>query len=226
MASRYLNHYTLLRFERAYWDLPSKGRAEVLDAFADAIGSLADKVHVYQVFPARPNVDLLLWCVVEGDEDCAAARLFAKLAAFTSSLRRFLEPVDTLWGFTRRSQYHPGKSEQELDPLSDSRLPYLVIYPFSKTSEWYLMSREARQGMMNEHIRLGKEYPTISQLLLYSTGLQDQEFVVAYETNELPHFSELVVALRSTDGRRFTLKDTPITTATWRPLPELLESWR
>lgn len=226
MASRYLNHYTLLHFEKAYWELPSERRAEVLDAFAKGLGGLADKVHVYQVFPARPNVDLLLWCVVDADDDSAPSMLFAKIAAFMAPLRRYIEPVDTLWGFTRRSQYHPGKTEQELDPLSDVRLPYLVIYPFSKTSEWYMLSREARQGMMNEHIRLGKEYPKISQLLLYSTGLQDQEFVVAYETDELTHFSELVVALRSTDGRRFTLKDTPITTATWRSLPELLEFWR
>ena len=50
------------------------------------------------------------------------------------------------------------------------------------------MSREARQGMMNEHIRIGKQYEDINQLLLYSFGLQDQEFVVVYETENLPLF--------------------------------------
>jgi chlorite dismutase len=85
---------------------------------------------------------------------------------------------------------------------------------------------EARQGMMNEHIRVGKEFPDVTQLLLYCTGLADQEFVVVYETDDLPRFSELVTALRSTDGRPYTLRDTPIYTAVWRPLPDALDQWR
>jgi chlorite dismutase len=90
------------------------------------------------------------------------------------------------------------------------------------------MSRDARQGMMNEHIRVGREYEDIMQLLLYSTGLQDHEFVVSYETDDLARFSELVVALRATEGRRYTSKDTPILTAIHEPLADILVTpdWR
>ena len=97
-----------------------------------------------------------------------------------------------------------------------------TVYPFSKTIEWYLMSKEARQGMMNEHIRIGHEYAEIRQVLLYSTGLDDQEFVVAYEMDDLPRFSALVTALRDTEARRYTLRDTPIVTGVHRPLREAL----
>jgi chlorite dismutase len=72
---------------------------------------------------------------------------------------------------------------------------------------------DARQGMMNEHIKLGKQYFDIKQLLLYSFGLQDHEFVVSYEMEDLPRFSELVNALRATDARLYTLLDTPLITA-------------
>ena len=72
------------------------------------------------------------------------------------------------------------------------------------------MSMDARQGMMNEHIKIGKQYFDVKQLLVYSFGLQDQEFVVSYEVEELERFSELVNALRSTEGRRHTSLDTPI----------------
>lgn len=99
---------------------------------------------------------------------------------------------------------------------------YLIVYPFSKTTEWYLMSRDARQGMMNEHMRVGHEYADIRQVLLYATGLDDQEFVVAYETEDLPRFSQLVTDLRATEARRYTLRDTPIITAIHRPLREAL----
>src|SRR5207248_850630 len=110
--------------------------------------------------------------------------------------------------------------EQALD--EQNRLKYLVVYPFVKTIDWYLMSREARQGMMNEHMRIGHEYADVRQVLLYATGLDDQEFIVAYETDNLERHQQLVIALRDTEARRYTLRDTPIYTAIYRPLDEAL----
>jgi chlorite dismutase len=75
---------------------------------------------------------------------------------------------------------------------------------------------------MNEHIKLGKQYPEIKQLLLYSFGLQDQEFVVAYETEDLAKFSDLVRELRGTEARRHTLLDTPIITGVHRTPEEFV----
>ena len=88
------------------------------------------------------------------------------------------------------------------------------------------MSRESRQGMMNEHIRIGKQYEEIKQLLLYSFGLQDQEFVVVYETDDLLRFSDLVNELRDTEARRYTLKDTPVYTAIYHAAPQAMALWK
>ncbi len=87
------------------------------------------------------------------------------------------------------------------------------------------MSRDARQGMMNEHIRVGHQYPEIKQLLLYSFGLQEQEFVVVYETDDLSRFSDLVAELRGVEGRRYTQRDTPTYTAIYHPREETLALW-
>ena len=76
---------------------------------------------------------------------------------------------------------------------------------------------------INEHMRIGHDYADVRQVLLYSTGLDDQEFVVAYETEDLQRFSQLVTALRDTEARRYTLRDTPIVTGVHRSLPETLE---
>ena len=106
------------------------------------------------------------------------------------------------------------KSAQVLDPFEmDMRKTYFTIYPFTKTTEWYLKTREERQEMMNEHIRIGKQYAEITQLLLYSFGIQDQEFIVAYEMENLPLFSDLVYELRGSVARLYTLIDTPIITS-------------
>lgn len=88
------------------------------------------------------------------------------------------------------------------------------------------MSREARQGMMNEHIRIGKQYKEIKQLLLYSFGVQDQEFVVVYEMDDLHQFSDLVNELRSSEARRYTLRDTPLHTAIYHPAEETFALWK
>ena len=77
--------------------------------------------------------------------------------------------------------------------------------------------------MMNEHIRIGHDFPQVRQLLAYSTGLDDQEFIVAYETDDVAAFQDLVTALRETEARRYTLRDQPILTAIYRPLDEALQ---
>jgi chlorite dismutase len=130
--------------------------------------------------------------------------------------RTLAQPMTALWGYTRPSVYARGASDQEIDPFAAQRLPYLVLYPFVKTIGWYLLGKDTRQGMMNEHIRIGRQYPEIKQLLLYSFGVQDQEFVVVYETENLYRFSELVNELRGSDVREYTQRDTPVYTGIWR----------
>ena len=220
MDIRTLNHFSLFRFKDRYWQTD---KAEFRQQWLAGLREVAPRVEIYQTFPLRSDADLLVWSAMEAKETGVAAGFFARFARATNPLREFLEPVDTLWGFTKPSVYSKGRTAQEIDPFADERKPYLIMYPFVKTAGWYLMDRATRQGMMNEHIRVGRQYPEITQLLLYSVGLQDQEFVVVYETEDVVHFSNLVAELRGSQGRRFTLRDTPIYTAAWHPAEETLQ---
>lgn len=219
---RQLNHYAVFSFTNFYWQQPSKTRQAFLEELRVEIPQLAKRSFLYNIFPTRSEGDIMIWSAIQAEETQEAGHFFAKFADTTNSWRSFLNPLNILWGFTRPTVYASGKSSQELNPFESERRPYLVIYPFHKTIDWYLMSREARQGMMNEHIRIGRQYTEITQLLLYSTGLQDQEFVVVYETDDLAYFSQLVTELRDTEGRKYTQRDTPIYTATYRPMEEIL----
>lgn len=107
--------------------------------------------------------------------------------------------------------------------FSGTRSRYLIVYPFVKSTEWYLLPEEERRRQMSEHIRIGRRYPMIQQLLAYSFGMDDQEFIVAYETDDLEAFQDLVRELRSTEGRRATVRDTPQLVGVHRPLDEILE---
>jgi chlorite dismutase len=75
---------------------------------------------------------------------------------------------------------------------------------------------------MNEHMKVGHQYPMVRQALAYSFGLDSQDFVVAYETDDLVAFGDLVRALRSTESRRSTVSDSPILLGTHRPMAEIV----
>ncbi|MDQ6683046.1 MAG: chlorite dismutase family protein [Chloroflexota bacterium] len=197
-------------------DRQADGR-QLLDAVADAASDGVRGV-TYSSIGLQPGVDLILWRMAPSIDalETAAARLLR------SGLGRWMTVRHSLIGRVGASQYVKKPTEQEQSLFAGERLRYLVVYPFTKSAEWYLLSREARQGVMNEHMRVGHEYPMVRQLLAYSFGLDDQDFVVAYETDDLAAFGDLVRALRATESRRSTVGDTPILLGLHRPVEEIL----
>jgi chlorite dismutase len=173
---------------------------------------------VYSSIGLQPGVDLLCWRLgpsIDALETAAAGLLRAGLGRWLSVRQSFIGRIGP-------SQYVKKQTEQEQSLLTGERSRYLIVYPFTKSSDWYLLSREARQGVMNEHMRVGHDYPTVRQALAYSFGLDDQDFVVAYETDDLAAFGELVRELRGTESRRSTVSDTPILLGIRRPVAEIL----
>ena len=173
----------------------------------------------YSSIGLEPEVDLLLWRTAAAVDDLerSAARLLR------SGLGRWLTVRHAFLGRLRQSQYVKRPTPQEQSILGGGEpARYLVVYPFTKSTEWYLLAREARQGVMNEHMRIGHDYPTVRQALAYSFGLDGQDFVVAYATDDLVAFGDLVRALRGTESRRSTLSDSPILLGIRRPIAEIL----
>lgn len=222
---RTLSHFAFYRFNETFYTLPPHERKDTLTRWWSSLSGVATKIDAYQLYPAHSDADVLVWSALETRSPDQTSRFFTDYACQSNPFRGIIQPVQTLWGLTRPSEYTKTRSNQEIDPFAAERKPYLVIYPFVKTTEWYLMGREARQGMMNQHIRIGKQYPEITQLLLYSFGMQDQEFIVVYEMDDLAQFSDLVYELRSSEARRYTLRDTPVYTAFYHTPQETLALW-
>jgi chlorite dismutase len=225
LTPKVLNHFAFMQFTDAYYSRTASEKQQFHKDFLNSLRQASQRFYLYQVYPAQADADVLVWSAIEAANPSDSAEFLHKFACATNPYRSLVDFKNIFWGFTKPSQYTRTRSNQEIDPFQDERKPYLVIYPFVKTVEWYLMSREARQGMMNEHIRVGKQYPNILQLLLYSFGLQDQEFLVVYEMDDLAEFSDLVYELRDSEARRYTLRDTPLFTATYHPADETLGLW-
>ena len=192
-------------------------RAELAaaDACAEAEGVASFS---YSLVGLKPGADLLLWRLAPSLEalEAAAARLLRAGAG------RWASVGHSFIGRVSASQYVAKPTSQEQSLFEGERSRYLIVYPFVKSTEWYLLGREARQGIMNEHMRIGHDYPTVRQLLAYSFGLDDQDFVVAYETDDLAAFGDLVRALRGSDSRRSTIRDTPVLVGLHRPIEAVL----
>lgn len=219
-----LNHFAVASFTPEYHRLPAPERHARLHAWMDALERTSDVLHVYQVSGLETRGELMLWSACSSPLPARTHAFFTAWARAAAPMRGLVEWRDLLWGFTRPSQYTKARSTQELDAFAGQRAPYLIVYPFVKTAGWYQLDREERQRLMAGHIRVGTQYKDITQLLLYSFGLQDQEFVVVYETDDLRRFLGLVQDLRSAEARPYTERDWPLHTGVYQTVADL-DAW-
>jgi chlorite dismutase len=220
MSDERFVHAWLLRLDPAWRRLSAEERRRDVDAFCAAAGRTEGRVmqHAYSTIGLRTEGELLLWRMAETLE--AVEETAADLLG--SGMGRWLTPAISMLGLTRPSQYVKRPTTQEQSLFTGERSRYLVVYPFTKSIEWYLAPAEERQAVMRGHMKIGHAYPQVRQLLAYSFGLDDQEFIVAYETDELVAFQDLVRELRASESRRATVRDTPIITGIHRPLGEIV----
>ena len=211
-------HALALGLDAAWRRLPPTERCQSADELVAAVGlDSAVTTHCYSTVGLQPGVDLLLWSLgptLDSLEERSAMVL-------RSGMGRWMHVKESFLGVIQPSQYVKKPTPQEQSLFSGERSRYLVVYPFTKSTDWYLLDREARQVIMNEHMRAGHAHPEVRQLLANSFGLDDMDFLVAYETDDLPKFAELVRELRGTESRRSTVRDTPILTGIHRPIEEI-----
>src|SRR5213596_237568 len=168
------------------------------------------------------DCDFLLWQVDEDLDSLVALQT----ALNRTDLGAYLAVPYNYLAMTRRSIYEfpedpSGPSRLVIRP-SDAR--YLFVYPFVKTRAWYLLPMAERQAMMDEHVRVGRRYPSIRLNTTYSYGLDDQEFVVAFEGDNPADFLDLVMELRESQASSYTLRDTPTFTCVQMSLWDMLDT--
>ncbi len=209
-------------WRRLDWEVRDRHRQEFC-AVVDEL-SATMLVRSYSLVGLRGDTDFLLWKAADSVEQIqeSATRLWS------TGLGKYLRQPYSFLAMTRRSQYigrhrHEGQ-EGTGKKVSPGEAKYLIVYPFLKTREWYLLPGEERQRMMNEHFRIGHKYPSVKINTSYSFGLDDQEFVVAFETDSLSDFLDLVMELREAETSRYTLRDTPTLTCAYRSIEDTLAS--
>ncbi|MDQ3849390.1 MAG: chlorite dismutase family protein [Actinomycetota bacterium] len=206
MPTRHFVKYTFLRVEPAWRRRDDDCRAADKREFAAACADFADG-HLLRAFSTvgtRGDTDLML---LSQAQNLDRIHEFHVVLAQSGLMQWASIPYSYL-AMTKPSEYS-DESRLEVRPAHGR---YLFVYPFVKTRAWYLLSPDERYRVMQEHIAVGRQYPQIELNTSYSFGLDDQEFVVAFETDDPAAFLDLVQRLRTTESSRYTLRDTPVFT--------------
>ena len=205
--------YSFFKVDPAWRLLPEKERQDGKAQFAEVLNEFSDSVSIssYSMVGTRGDADFLLWKVSEELE--AINELMARVNH--TGLAPYLPMPYSYLAMTRRSPYiddhkHEGQEGTGSATIRIIGRKYLFIYPFVKTHEWYQLPKEERQALMNEHFVIGHKYPDVKISTAYSFGLDDQELVLGFETDNPSNFLDLVMELRESKARPYTLIDTPI----------------
>jgi chlorite dismutase len=208
--------------EPAWRELPAEDREAAISEVESLVARYSEGMMIrpYSTVGMRADADLCLWTA---SHELEAIQDFARDFALTQLGRRARNSHSFL-AMTKRSTYleqhqHPGQERLHVKP---SKARYMFVYPFVKTRQWYLLPKEERQRVMDAHIATGHRYPSVKINTTYSFGLDDQDFVVAFETDEPSDFLDLVMELRETESSLYTVRDTPIFTCVSKPLPEAI----
>ena len=203
-------------------DEKDEGRRE----FSAVIDELSSDMFIrsFSMVGLRGDADFMLWHATETLEQLQemATRLWS------TSLGKYLTQPYSYLALTRKSQYVGKHQHTDQEGTSESLMPgnakYFVLYPFTKTRQWYALPQEERQRMMSVHFTVGHKYPSVKINTSYSFGLDDQEFMVGFETDVPSDFLDLVMELRNSEASSYTLIDTPIFTGIHRSIEETLAS--
>src|SRR3954454_13828399 len=200
---RHFVKYTFLKVDPAWRRLDADELAEHKREFIAACEDFASQrlLRAFSLMGTRGDADLML---LTQPTNLERIHKFHVVLAQSGQMKWCETPYSFL-ALTKESEY----SEESRLEVRPAKGKYLFVYPFVKTREWYLLSAEERWGIMQEHIRVGREFPSVDLNTSYSFGLDDQEFVVAFETDEPRDFLDLVQRLRTTESSRYTKRDTP-----------------
>jgi chlorite dismutase len=213
-AKRQIVAFSFYRLLPEWKRLPAAEKEAMKTAFVEVIERWnkpgAFLTLTYSTVGTRGDTDMCVWSICYSVEELNLMR--SELLATT--LGSYIEIPHSFLSMTKRSQYQIDREDESEGEGRGAIRPgghkYIFVYPFWKTRPWYLLSMEERKRLMDEHIRVGLAYPRVKLNTTYSFGLDDQEFVVAFETNFPEDFLDLVQQLRETEASMYTLKDYPI----------------
>lgn len=216
----YLN-FSFYKVDSKWRWLNDIGKEEAAKEFSSLIevAHTKMKVRTYSTLGLRKESDFMIWSISESLEKIQV--LASKV--YSTVLGKYIEASEVYLSTSRPSIY--SNQVKPSFTKKDEPLKYNIVYPFIKSREWYLLPFDKRSEMMEEHINVGKKFPLIRLNTSYSFGISDQDFMLAFETDNLMDFQDLIIELRETQVSRYVLKDTPMIVCVHKNIFDIIKSF-
>jgi peroxiredoxin len=213
--------YTMWSVFKASTPLPSlrDGLAGEVDALFEQLSGKDVTIRgTYDVSGLRADADVMIWWhSASPDALQEAYGLFRR-----TGLGRHLTPVWSQMALHRPAEFN--KSHLPAFLAGEEARPYICVYPFVRSYEWYLLPDEERRGMLAEHGRMARGYPDVRANTVASFALGDYEWMLAFEADELHRIVDLMRDLRASTARRHVREEVPFYTGRRRSVSELVSS--
>ncbi|HYE21340.1 MAG TPA: chlorite dismutase family protein [Tepidisphaeraceae bacterium] len=216
--------FSFWKLDPAFRRLSAQEKEEIRREYVEAVNQRREGLIclTYSTVGLRSEADFMLWLIGKSTDpiqEIVAALNKTRLAGYLTQPFAFLSQTKRSSYIDKLDPFHTPESRTNIIP---GKRKYLFVYPFVKTRDWYLLPLEERQAIMDVHIKAGNEFPSIKLNTTYSFGLDDQDFVVAFETESPSDFLDLVMKLRETQSSKYTVRDTPIVTCVQMGMEQVL----
>lgn len=218
-AATFLN-FSFFKVDPKWRWLNEMGRDEAAKEFGSLVQVANTKMRVrtYSTVGLREDSDFMIWMISDSLEKTQI--MTSKI--YSTVLGKYLTPSYVFLSSVRPSVYSSRVTPGFM--TDDQPMKYAIVYPFVKSREWYLLPFEERKKMMDEHILVGKKFPQIRLNTTYSFGLDDQDFMLAFETEDLATFQELIIQLRETRVSKYIVRDTPMIVCVYKGVEDIVKS--
>lgn len=216
---KYFFNFSFFQIDPKWRWMADLAKEESAKEVQNIIKNSSIKFRAYSTLGLRSDADFLFWFAAKSIEEIQ--NVISKL--YLTVIGKYIIPTHSYVSCTRPSIYvKKGKTLAFVSGEESKK--YVIVYPFTKTREWYLLSKEERQKIMNEHIEISQKYPEIVLNTTYSFGIDDQDFMLAFETDDLRNFQDLIMDLRETKGSTFVKVDTPMLVCVKKDIMSLIGS--
>lgn len=209
--------WTVLRRDPLTAQAPSTGGESLAAAVAGVESEGVVVRGLYDVSAMRADADIMLWLHADTAEALQAA---------VRRLRRTeeLSPLALTWsamGVHRDAEFNkahvPGflRGERARD--------WLCVYPFVRSYEWYVLPDEERRAMLAEHGRKGASFRSVVANTVSAFALNDYEWLLPMESDELTDLVDMMRDLRATRARLHVREEVPFFTGRRIPAEQVAE---
>jgi hydrogen peroxide-dependent heme synthase len=190
--------------------------AEVSELCQQAGGKGVVTRGCYDLQGLRADADYMFWWVAPSSDDLQ--EMYARFRR--TGLGRASEPVWSAMALHRPAEFNKGHIPAFL--AEEEPRGYVSVYPFVRSYEWYLLEPEQRRAMLAEHGMMAREYPDVRANTVACFALNDYEWMLCFEADELHRIVDLMRHLRGAEARRHTRVEIPFYAGKRKPVDELL----